>query len=124
MSNQEETKENVVEPLLKLGNTGYKEDSDFDDILEPVPRKRKRGRPCKGDSSDGDGQDRHPMSNKERAKKSRDRKKKYTDLLEKKIEELEQQVSYLTIELDKYKKKEMYSKVGFDDVNSSRGKIF
>lgn len=43
--------------------------------------------------------------------------------MERKIEELEQQVSYLTIELDKYKKKEMYSKVGFDDVNSTRGKL-
>lgn len=74
MSNQEEAKEVVMEPLSKLIATSCKEGSEFDDILEPVPRKRKRGRPCKGDSSEGSGHGRHPMSNKERAKKSRDRK--------------------------------------------------
>ena len=51
------------------------------------------------------------MTNKERAKLSRDRKKEYTDMLEKKIEELEKQVKELTFELEKYKKKEMYQDV-------------
>jgi polyhydroxyalkanoate synthesis regulator phasin len=44
------------------------------------------------------------MQNKIRARKSRERKKKYTENLEQKVDILEKQVKYLTLELDKYKK--------------------
>jgi hypothetical protein len=42
--------------------------------------------------------------NKERAQKSRDRKMQYTKSLEQKVNILEKQVKYLTLEVDKYKK--------------------
>ena len=43
------------------------------------------------------------LQNKERAKKSRDRKKMYVEFLEQKVNILEKQVKFLTLDLDKYK---------------------
>lgn len=56
------------------------------------------------DNSDSGKQQKIKMQNKIRARKSRERKKKYTENLEQKVDILEKQVKYLTLELDKYKK--------------------
>lgn len=78
--------------------------------IYPKPKGRKRKRK----DSDSKGS-KVPMTNKERAQMSRDRKKKYVDILEQKIEALQEQVNYLSVELDRYKKKELVQKTQFSN---------
>ena len=54
--------------------------------------------------------------NKERAQKSRNRKNRYAQDLEDKVTALEKQVKYLTLELDKYKKRWLREQVGKEEI--------
>jgi len=58
------------------------------------------------DLSEEERQVKVKKQNKIRAKKSRERKKKYTEHLEQRVNLLEKQVKYLTLELDKYQKRD------------------
>jgi len=77
------------------------------------PKLRNRKRKAKIEENLTNAPSKVPLSGKERAHRSRERKKNYTDLLEQKIDALEQQVNFLNVELQKYKKKEMDSKIEF-----------
>lgn len=86
--------------------------------LEPKkikePRAKKGGVKGKAKSEEELKLEKIKIQSKERAQKSRERKRRYTEDLETKIDILERQVKYLTLELDKYKKFAMKSQISIN----------
>lgn len=78
------------------------------------PRTKKGGVKGKVKTEEELKQEKVKIQSKERAHKSRERKRRYTEDLETKIDILERQVKYLTLELDKYKKVAMKSQLSND----------
>lgn len=67
---------------------------------------RKRTQKDREKSFEEDKNMKKPMTNKERAQRARERQKAYKESLEYKVKELEEQVHYLSAELETYKQKE------------------
>lgn len=89
------------------------------DETEGFKQPKKRGRkPKNKNEEEKSKKDKIKEKNKERAQRSRDRKNKYTQLLETKIDILEKQVKYLTLELDKYKRNAL--KIQIDEAEEKK----